>query len=95
MIPHSFSRSLAASAVALCLCFASPIFAADTADTSPARPPWEHLSLTHDLRGSQTDAEIARMIVKLGKEGWELVSVANSTENGTTTKTAYYFKRRL
>ncbi|MEQ1860446.1 MAG: hypothetical protein ABMA13_10965 [Chthoniobacteraceae bacterium] len=60
-----------------------------------ARPQWEHLAFTHDLRGGSKDPGIARKIVALGKEGWELVSVANFTESGTTTKTTYYFKRRL
>jgi hypothetical protein len=60
-----------------------------------AQVQWEHLAFTHDLKSAQTNADVAREIVRLGKEGWELVSVANFTESGTTTRTTYYFKRRL
>mgnify|MGYP006908251689 CR=1 FL=1 len=71
----------------------APAAAADKAAEKPRQ--WEHLALTHELKGGQSNAEVAREIIRLGREGWELVSVANFQENGTTTKTAYYFKRPL
>lgn len=91
------NQCLAATALVLCL-FLQP--SASTAeppvsDAKPAQVQWEHCAFTHDLRGAQTNADVAREIVRLGKEGWELVSVANFAESGTTTKTVYYFKRRL
>lgn len=88
-------RLLFALACTLGLLLTSTAFAADETGAEASRPPWEHLAFTHDLRGAQTKAEVAREIVRLGKAGWELVSVANFTESGTTTKTAYYFKRPL
>jgi hypothetical protein len=72
-----------------------PAAATAAPEAKGARPQWEHLALTHDLRANPGNAEIARQINGLGKEGWELVSVANFTQDGTTTKTTYYFKRRL
>ena len=91
------SRYFHAVALALCLSFASFAPAAESAVSgdSGARVPWEHCAFTHDLKGPQSNAEIARTINGLGKDGWELVSVANFSTDGTTTKTTYYFKRRL
>jgi hypothetical protein len=88
------SRHLIAVALAFGLCLL-PTAPADESPAKPSRVQWEHLALTHDLRGGQTNAEVARKIIELGKDGWELVSVANFTEGGTTNKTAYYFKRRI
>jgi hypothetical protein len=39
-------------------------------------------------------SEVARDILRLGREGWELVSVENFSQGGDTTETGYYFKRR-
>jgi hypothetical protein len=60
---------------------------------------WQHLALTEKVGVTQvtgqegSTAELSRQIVKLGAEGWELVSVANFSRDGTTRKTVYYFKR--
>ena len=60
---------------------------------------WQHLALTEKVGVTQvtgqegSTAELSRQIVKLGEEGWELVSVANFSRDGTTRKTVYYFKR--
>ena len=56
---------------------------------------WQHLAMTHALKGGMAGDELARRIVKLGRDGWELVSVEGISEAGTTTKTVYYFKRPL
>jgi len=61
------------------------------------KPPaagWQHLSLTNAI-GETPQNELASSINKLGREGWELISVGNITESGTTTKTVFYFKRPL
>ena len=54
---------------------------------------WEHLALTNDLK-QDAAADVARRINKLGGEGWQLVDVEGVSDNGTTTKTVYYFKRQ-
>ncbi len=59
----------------------------------PAAAAWQHLALTHPL--DDAPSELARNINKLGREGWELVSVENIAESGTTTKTIFYFKKPL
>jgi len=59
----------------------------------PAAAAWQHLALTHPL--DDAPSELARSINKLGREGWELVSVANIAKSGTTTKTVFYFKKPL
>ena len=60
---------------------------------------WHHLALTEKVSVSQVtgqegpERELSGQIVKLGEDGWELVSVANFSRDGTTLKTVYYFKR--
>ena len=60
---------------------------------------WQHLALTEKVSITQVtgqqgpEQELSRQIVKLGEDGWELVSVANFSRDGTTRKTVYYFKR--
>ena len=54
---------------------------------------WEHLALQHDATRPWNEAKLAKKIVKLGKEGWEMVSVLNFSKDGTTNMTIYYFKR--
>jgi hypothetical protein len=60
----------------------------------PAAMTWQHLALTQTL-GQTPEEELSRSINKLGREGWELVSVGNITKAGTTTKTVFYFKKPL
>jgi hypothetical protein len=55
---------------------------------------WQHLALTNVI-GETPKSELARNINKLGREAWEMVSVGNIIESGTTTKTIFYFKRPL
>ena len=54
---------------------------------------WEHLALSRDAAKGLADGEFSRQINELGMAGWELVDVENFTENGSTTKTVYFFKR--
>lgn len=53
---------------------------------------WQHLALTNVI-GETPKSELAKNINKLGREGWEMVSVGNIIESGTTTKTIFYFKK--
>ena len=54
---------------------------------------WEHLALSRDAAKGLADGEFSRQINELGLSGWELVDVENFSENGTTTKSIYFFKR--
>jgi len=63
-------------------------------EMKPSTTGWQHLSLTHTI-GETPKTELVRSINKLGREGWEMVSVGNIIESGTTTKTIFYFKRPL
>jgi hypothetical protein len=80
----------------LCALLAVQVLAQDSA-TGRAKPSvaqWQHLALTQVINETPKN-ELARNINKLGREGWELVCVANVAESGTTTKTVFYFKKPL
>ena len=62
---------------------------------APENLRWEHLALQHDATQGFSTPELSKKMITLGQEGWELVSVTNLQTGGTTTKTAFYFKRRI
>lgn len=80
----------------LCTIIAVQVLAQEVnrAEMKPLTTGWQHLALTHMI-GETPRAELARNINKLGREGWEMVSVGNIIESGTTTKTIFYFKKPL
>ena len=81
--------------VVSCTIVAATVLAADKkpeAKNESAKQ-WQHLELT--ASDGPKKRELAKTINKLGREGWELVSVVNSSKAGTTIKTAFYFKRPL
>ncbi len=61
---------------------------------TPQTKEWQHLAMTNVIDETPR-SELARNINKLGREGWELVTVGNIIESGTTTKTIFYFKKPL
>jgi len=83
-------------AVLLCAVIAMQVLAQDGSrgQATPLAAQWQHCALTHGI-GETPQSELARSINKLGREGWELVSVANIAESGSTTKTVFYFKKPL
>jgi hypothetical protein len=82
--------------ILLCTVIAMQVLADDHSKDKmkPSATGWQHLALTNVI-GETPKNELARNINKLGREGWELVSVENFAESGTTTKTIFYFKRPL
>ena len=79
---------------AFCALVAAGMWAADREGPGEGKPVmWEHLALQHDASRGFPDADLSGRIVSLGKQGWELVTVTNFSEGGTTTKTIYYFKK--
>ena len=81
----------------VCVVIVATALAAEAEKDEPKAPipKWQHLALTHQLDGGAPKGALGRQITKLGKEGWELVSVANVSKAGTTTKTVFYLKRWL
>jgi len=80
----------------LCTIIAVQVLAQDRSrdKMKPSTTGWQHLSLTYTI-GETPKTELAGSINKLGREGWEMVSVGDIIESGTTTKTVFYFKRPL
>ena len=87
---------LPAILIILCTIIAVQVLAqnANRNETEPQTKSWQHLALTNVI-GQTPNSELARNINKLGREGWEMVSVGNIVESGTTTKTIFYFKKPL
>jgi hypothetical protein len=87
---------LPAIIIILCTIIAVQVLAqgANRDETKPQTKSWQHLALTNVI-GQTPKSELARNINKLGREGWEMVSVGNIVESGTTTKTIFYFKKPL
>ena len=65
----------------------------ETGNRSAAK--WQYLAFKSTIEPDSPTAEVGKTITKLGRDGWELVGVENHSTSGTTTKTVYYFKRRL
>ena len=88
---------LICGAICICAIAAVKVLAADYRNNGGYRPTpkWQFLALTHNVAPGAANDDLGRNITKLGKEGWELVSVESITESGTTTKTVFYFKRPL
>ena len=78
--------------ILICAIVAAKVLAVDRKDKEPSATKWEHLALEHHLKRYD---DPSKHIIKLGQEGWQLVTVENFSESGTTTKTVYYFRRRL
>ena len=87
---------LPAILIILCTIIAVQVLAqsANRNEIKPQTKSWQHLALTNVI-GQTPKSELARNINKLGREGWEMVSVGNIVESGTTTKTIFYFKKPL
>jgi hypothetical protein len=90
-------RIVTVLAAAAGLAFTWNLLAEDDVDPAPAAVigQWQHLAFAHDASKPWNEREIARQINKIGREGWEMVSVLNFTKDGTTNKTIYYFKKPM
>lgn len=85
-------------AFAICAVFALTLvsftlYGAEPEPRDGAIQSWEHLALTHADSAVADDKELSMRIVRLGNEGWELVTVSSVVQDGTTVKTILYFKR--
>ncbi len=86
------SMLLFAILILLCTVIAAQLLAQE--HEKPSAKGWEHCAITNTI-GETPASELARGINDLGRKGWELVSVANIADSGTTAKTVFYFKRPL
>jgi len=83
--------------ICICAIVAAKVLAADSGNDTgePLATKWQYLAFKSKIESDSPTAEVGRTITKLGKDGWELVSVDSHSESGTTTKTVYHFKRQL
>jgi hypothetical protein len=88
LLPLGVLLALSVAAVGATL-WAAP--ADPESNTSAATTQWEFAAMKVPV--DKSTQEVGSQILKLGREGWELVSVENFVKDGTTTETAYYFKR--
>ena len=98
MKDQTLKFAIIALALAACLGLSLNLFAQDDPAAEPAvaaEKKWQHLALAHNTAELGNDADLARQINKLGREGWEMVTVLNFSKNGSTNNIMYYFKRPL
>ena len=69
------------------------LFAEDSKHQDKKRVRWEHSALTHNEAEVDGHPQLASQIVRMGNEGWQLVSVSTIEKEGTTVKTILYFNR--
>ena len=83
--------------ICICAILAAKVWAVDDSSEAPNRSgaKWQYLAFKSKIEPDSPTAEAGKTITKLGRDGWELVGVESHLESGTTTKTVYYFKRRL
>ena len=88
---------LICGAMCICAIVAAKVLATEDGNDAvkSSAVKWQYLAFKSKIEPDSPTAEVGRTITKLGKDGWELVNVENHAESGTTTKTVYYFKRRL
>lgn len=60
---------------------------------TPSAPQWQFATIKVPV--DTPNSELGRKVLQLGRDGWDLVSVENFARGGTTTHTAFYFKRPL
>jgi len=84
-------------AIAACITLTLDLWSQDTVTPEPAGADsgWQHLALAHPADKEWNDKELAQQINRVGRDGWEMVSVLNFSKDGTTKNTIYYFKKRL
>lgn len=77
------------------LMFATAVYAWATPQerTESRVTAWEHLALPAKNATVVGDRRLATQINRLGDQGWELVEVSSSLEDGTTDMVIFYFKR--
>lgn len=86
------SRILLTSVAVLSAVSISAVLAADSSNTSPIKK-WQHLAF--ETKPSLKDSGTGRQINELGRDGWELVDVTQISEEGSTEKFVYFFKKPL
>jgi hypothetical protein len=80
--------------ICICAIVAAKVLAADGGSDASAEK-WQYLAFKSKIEPDSPTPEVGKTITKLGRDGWELVSIENHCEAGTTMKTVYYFKKRL
>ncbi len=64
-----------------------------TESTATKATQWQFASIKVPV--DTPTSELGKQVLKMGRDGWEMITVTNLTKDGTTTHSAFYFKRPL
>jgi len=96
LISSKAAALLCCVTILICIAIVGRTLAAEhDGEHAPSARAWQYMALEHDVTNGPLGGELGKTITKVGRDGWELVSTANYSREGTTVTTVFYFKKPL